>query len=454
MSSSKLTRHHETEKGQLAIVAWNSFSFVHWIVYFSIFTISFDIFLVINLGFNFRISQLLLIPVIIYVLATRLNARNSIVPLGYGLLLAWTLFIILFVQNSLFPTRSIGYVFWLVFNVLTIFCVVQLFQSEQRLLQLLKCYIYSFVFVSFFGLIQFIFPLLRLSAPLVQQWWIPGVLARINGFSYEPSFFATYLLIGWVFVACLCKDNAYIINKKVLYFFYFLLTLVMFLSSSRMGWLIMLIWYMQYPILFVAKLFQGRLNIRLMKYALLFTTISIFFICIVVYIIGFDTISFLFSGLGIAGGASHSSDTRTHEFMDTLTIFMKSPIIGYSLGGISSAIGELRGIDVSDLEVAKMNEGMSVFAEVLAASGIVGGLFFVLYFIKLLCFPIKLMKAFNHQLYRPLLKALVIALIFELIILQFNQNILRPYLWMHIAILCCVYSVAQTSYRKQKTHDY
>ena len=42
---------------------------------------------------------------------------------------------------------------------------------------------------------------------------------------------------------------------------------------------------------------------------------------------------------------------------------------------------------------------------------------------------------------RYILISLVIALIMELVILQFNQNILRPYLWLHIAMLSAYFNI-------------
>lgn len=421
---------------------------MHWMLYVSVATVSFDVFLSINLGFNFRISQLFLMPVILYVAVTRLTSKRTVVPVGFYFLLVWSTFILLFVPNTSLPVRSAGYVFWLLFNIATIFIFVQLFRTAQRINQLIRYYIYSFCFVATFGLVQFILPLLGLGAPLVQQWWIPGVLARINGFSYEPSYFATYLIMGWVMVASLHKDKATIIAKRSLFSIYLLLTVAMILSSSRMGWLIMILWYLHYPVEFLFKLFCGGIDMRLFGKNLLIVVVCV--ICyILASVIGIDAIKFLIEGLGILGGSSHSSSTRINELLDTLAVFAESPFIGYSLGGVSSAIGELRGVHITDLEIAKDHEGMNVFAEVLAASGIIGGLVFAAYVALLFYLPIKFVRKSADSVFRPLVKALVISFGFELLMLQFNQNILRPYLWMHIAVLCCTYAVAQSYHKSQ-----
>ena len=44
------------------------------------------------------------------------------------------------------------------------------------------------------------------------------------------------------------------------------------------------------------------------------------------------------------------------------------------------------------------------------------------------------------------LRALVVSLIFEWAILQFNQNVLRLYLWVHIAVLAAVYATGRRQY--------
>jgi len=50
--------------------------------------------------------------------------------------------------------------------------------------------------------------------------------------------------------------------------------------------------------------------------------------------------------------------------------------------------------------------------------------------------------------FQPVLTALVWSLTMEFIILQFNQNILRPYVWFHIAVLSVVYAVAKDQMMK------
>ena len=76
---------------------------------------------------------------------------------------------------------------------------------------------------------------------------------------------------------------------------------------------------------------------------------------------------------------------------------------------------------------------MTVLLEILAASGVIGFILFLLYFMKTLIKPLL-----ENNI---ILKALVISLIIEFILLQFNQNIQRLYFWLHIAVLSMFYSI-------------
>lgn len=417
--------------------------------YLGLVTASFDIFMVFSIGFNFRASQFFLTIPIFVSIVDSLTKGKVRWPLGFLALLTWTFFIFLFIPNTNYLLRSLGYGFWLLFNVLLVFTAVKLFDNYKSIISLMKCYIYSFFFVALFGLFQFTLPIFGIDSPLVTQWWIQGILPRINGFSYEPSYFATYLLIGWVLSSYLLAVKSNLIKRQLLKTIFLIETLALFLSSSRMGWVMMLVWSLQYPILFFYRLIKGEIASRYFKYSLILIAIIGILFFFIIKVLGIERILFLLSGLGIAGSSSHSTYSRFREFLDTFQIFLNSPIIGYSLGGVSSAIGELRGIDVTSFDDAKNNEGMSVFTEVLAASGIIGFIPFALYIVKIVIKPIKISKKILNMDMRNLLKAMAFALIVELIILQFNQTILRLYLWLHIAILSAIYSVVSNSMRRR-----
>jgi O-antigen ligase len=154
----------------------------------------------------------------------------------------------------------------------------------------------------------------------------------------------------------------------------------------------------------------------------------------------------LLNGTGISDTAAHSVIERENSLEQTYDVFLEHPFIGRSLGGVSSAIADLQGERVESFEESKDFEGMNVFAEALAASGVFGIIPFVCFLVVSFHKPWQLARvapAFDSVLLRALLRSLF----FAWIVLQFNQNMLRPYLWTHLALLASVYAVA-SNYRR------
>ena len=410
----------------------------------AIFTSSFDIFLNVSIGFNFRFTQICIIASMTLFVLTKRDLR-FVVPVGFPYLLAWCFFIFLFIPNG-YLLRSAGYAVWLLFNVLAIILFVQSVRTTEDFRRLYALYIYSFVAVSLFGIVQFVMPLLGLGGPLVEQWWVRGLIARPNGFSYEPSYFATYLLIGWVITAYHLYNSPSYYPKPVSYLklAHGVITLAILLSTSRMGIVMIALWYVQYPVKFVLSVLR---NLRVKKTVLWICgglLVALLMVTALIAQIDFSVILRLLEGTGLFGTSSHSTTSgRLPTFVETLEVFGKSPIIGYSLGGVASALAEHRGVVVSNLAQLKSHEGVNVLAEALAASGLIGIIPFVAYFVALYRRSTQAMRSLNRSPLGNLMKALLLALTFELLILQLNQNILRPYLWIHIAMLSAAYQISK-----------
>lgn len=413
-------------------------------------TSSFDIFLVIEAGGNYRFCQIIA-PVLV-VLAIIKVAWGRIVPiLGAFPLAVWLAFQIAFIPVTSFWQKPAAYTLWLALDLGLVFSFVQLFSNELRsLTAILRWYVYSFALMAAFGVIQFTLPLLGMPAPLVTQWWIRDVLPRANGFSYEPSYFATYLLIGFVFVGSLRRGRSSLLPRTTLLIVYLLTALGILVSSSRVGVAFLLLdvflSQLQPFASFLADLRTFRIS--LLKAAALIPSL----LCIgVICALGAAASSLieknpaiallLLNGTGISDTAAHSVVQRENALQETVTVFLKHPLVGRSLGGVSVAIADLEGKKVNSFEASKDFEGMSVFAEALAGSGVIGIVPFVWFLITTVRRPLKLARI-TPASYSVLLRALVRSLLFAWAILQFNQNMLRPYLWTHLAILATVYAAA------------
>lgn len=416
-------------------------------------TSSFDILLVLQAGGNYRFCQLL--TLLLFALAFLRASAGSMLPtLGILPLAGWLIFLVLFIPTSGFWPKSAGYCLWLLLNILLMFSFVQLFGDSWHYIEyLVGWYAYSFAIVAAFGIVQFSLPLLGYRSLLVAQWWIPGQLARVNGFSYEPSYFATYLLIGFVFVRALKHAGSKMLSPRSLSIISWLTGIGIVLSSSRMGILFLIADVMSYLAVpwrsLSNDLFRMRIAPRKLKAlgpSLLWIGAFGVILLVAVRIARSNPMLVLMflGGTGISGTAAHSVVQRETAFTDTLQIFLNHIFIGTSLGGVSPAIAALHGATVRSFDDTKAFEGMSVFAEALAASGIVAIIPFVWFVIATVRKPLQLAR-YVASPYSDLLRALVRSLLFTWAILQFNQNMLRPYVWVHLAVLATVYASAAQS---------
>jgi hypothetical protein len=422
----------------------------------AILTSSFDIFLVIEAGGNYRLCQVL-VPILLALALLRARHAGETPTLGATPLCFWLTFQVLFIPATNFWPKSLGYCLWLMLNYALLFSFVQLFSdSVAKLKTILRWYVISFALIAIFGIVQLALSLLGLGAPLVTQWLVPDQMARANGFSYEPSYFATYLLIGFVFVGALRRAKSDLLHRRLFLVVYWIVAAGIFASSSRMGIIFFFVdvllnhllpWWVVLKNAAKLRLTPAMLkalgpSIAYFGFAFLFATATA-----TVFEENPEIAFRVLAGTGLSDTAAHSVVERADSFGETLTVFLQHPIVGRSLGGMSAAIAENRGETIHSFEDAKTVEGMSVFAEALAASGVIGVVPFVWFVVITIQKPLALART-TPPFYAALLRALVRSLIFAWAILQFNQNVLRPYLWTHLAILATVYATALQAAKK------
>lgn len=400
-------------------------------------TSSFDKFLVLDAGVTIRISQImLLLPMMVGVARFSLARRPYAQP-GIALAILWACISFVAMVLHGYSTRAVGYNIWLVFDLVLVLSTSELFDTWGKAAYLIKWYLYSFAVTALFGIVQFAAAYSVGLDLLVSQWIVPNRVPRVNGFSYEPSYFSTYLLIGWIICAAYVQKQPKYWPVVRLRLIFILISVALILSTSRMGYIAMGLWVLRYFVDQIRR-FDYRSK-RLKKICLI--------ILVTLAIIGSalpslkrgspGKLKFLFEGSGLAGTASHSVDTRKLRTNDTFRVFLKNPVIGVGMGGVAEEIAKADGLNYHDHEVLKISEGMCVGAEVLAGTGILG-------FLSLGCYLGSLIRKALRQAGRSgqqvalLLRALSYSLIAELLLLQFNQNILRPYVWLHIAILCTI----------------
>lgn len=402
--------------------------------FLSVLTSSFDIFGMVNIGgFNFRFCQLAILPVfVLYFTAIILRQKISF-PVGFKCFLIWVVFQLLFCFRSPNLKNALGYYLWLVFNMLIVLSTYYYCERAYSWKWLIKMYLLSFGIMAIIGLIQLILYACGINFYVKQIW--SSRLARINGFSYEPSYYATYMLMGlatfgWLILS---KKEKWISGKHINAGF-LLVFISLFLSSSRMGWLMMAAFILLEVIYNLGHgIFKtGKINRKLFIIIALGTILIGMSIISVVLFLKID-LSLFIVGLGLPGHSSHSAMPRIEGLLTCIEIFLKSPIIGYSLGGVDPMIAAQQGMTYSTLD---NGAAMSIMGELLVANGIIGLIPFCLYFMALVFRKCKTSKN------KSIVMALRVAMVFELAILCFNQNILRPYVWWHVAVLSALLKTA------------
>lgn|GEM_PF-2734068 len=430
--------------------------------------ISSDLFLSIEISeATIRFSYMVFFVVFIFWIFYFFLTKNFIIPYdrSYIPLLFFCFISFISSLNSVFPLKSLIYALWTVFSALTILFLVW-YSHKNRLSNLdwiLKIYFYSFFVITIFGLYQFLLPFLfGKKTPFVMQWWQDTHrFARINGLSYEPSYFATYLLMGCFIWFILWKRKSDIVNYKGIILISIML--IIFLSSSRLGWLgIALV--IAYGLMesLGDSLINKRLTRQNVKFFTAFILIALFAgIVILLIIYNKDTFRFLFKGTGLFNTADFSVEIRNTRTLQTFAVFLDNPInfiFGVGPGGVGAYMAanpENFNIATVSFEQLWATEPSNLFAEILASVGIIGFAFFAWFIINISRRLWGLYKSSNLiKKYRTVCLALFCGLIIELVILQFNQNYLRPYLWLHIGISIATINVLEYMLKNNESPAY
>lgn len=411
--------------------------FIEILLFLSVLTCSFDIVLNIEInGYNIRFTQLMLIlPIVIFGIKF-IEYGKLILPLGFIELTIYVLLNTVFLLNAKYLITSIGYEFWLLLNYFTIPMVVAFFgENIKKLRLLLRIFILSFVFVSVIGILQLImFKLFDINLYMVQ---FDGKNGRINGFCFEPSYYTTYLITGFILVFYLIEtQNSFLFSKKIMKLFSIIIGSAIIFSTSRMGILAVVMFICYRVLALICKVLHIRgtrlkFSINDVKRLALYTFLLMAFVYIAFYMVKYhkNIVLRLLSGIGIGGTSAHSSKFRIEGMNNVIELIKSSPLIGCSLGDITPRICSF---------YTGPQTSACVLLEQFAATGIIGGMCFSIYMAKL-CLSYKKLKKFqDHPLY-DVLKGMCLGVFFQFILLNMNQNILRPYVWINYSILSAVF---------------
>ena len=406
-----------------------------------------DLWPTVKIGFTFRFTQLCMLAAAALMISRRYQSLRAVT--GFRWLYAFILTIVLELPFSAYPLRSIGYTFWAITDVLTIVVFVEYFETLKNIERLIRWFTTSFIVIAIFGCVQFVVGLGGHSL-FTTEWWIPGLLPRVNGLSYEPSYYATYLIVGWIYSAYLLENGAKFPSRRLQLMCFMSTTIALVICTSRMGWLMMILWIVfrlsRAAVLGIVSGVLNRAAFRRIVIAVLALGAgsSVVLIHQSEMANSLNDVSFLAQGLGLFGESSHSARPRLDRLEDTWKVFQRHPIFGVGIGALPVEIARQSDEGIFNLRDAKMHQGMSIFVELLASTGLLGGAI-VIGFSLAIMRELKDISSHCTSSLRTPLSAIGWGIVWMVGILQFNQNFLRIYLFADLGVLLACISVLKSN---------
>lgn len=419
------------------------------LIWASILTSSFDIVLSFEVfGITVRATQLLAAAVMVVFFVEIVCGAKPRLPVSYGYLVIVLLFNTLWLYRARSLSNALGYDLWLAFDILEILAFSHYLSTYETLESLIRKYILCFDVLAAIGILQFFLQFADIRFFATQFGETPyGIMHRANGFTYEPSYYATYMLIGCA--ACLYlmeKRNECAMDKRLLCTSTALNTVALVLSTSRMGWLILAAYLVGRSALGLQRSVRKHTRNKTELAKLLAAPLLVLLLA-GTFVIGVrqgNTLALVYTqGLGL-GGDIRSSGPRLNALLDTWELFKSSPFMGVSLGGLDSEIAYNGGLSYT----SELNGSFSmcVSAEALAAYGLTGAIFFFkyIYDTTIGCYRRIRTDGKMDQQQKQLVYALLLGHVLIFAALQLNQNILRQPYWAHLAVISAAQLLSTT----------
>lgn len=396
-------------------------------------TSSFDLFLCVEIkGYNFRIAQLLTVGVYALAIADWVLTKQFKPVMGLSWLIGFVILNIVFTFNTVLPKWNLLYDFWLVTLLLLVVSVNQLYHEERE--RLLELYLWSFACMACLGIIQFIYALCGWSQWMIIQTWSEAI-PRINGFCYEPSYYSTYLVVGWFICSFLLMYRQRQLRSCPIRLFFMLISVALVLSSSRMVFIPVLAWIVfvfirTVVISFREKKTDGEQLLTLGLHLTIPLLLWAYSQLAEKRIGEGATTSVLLGTIGTV--TTDNIDWRLNGWLNTWKVFLKSPLIGCGLGGVNAQVGVIQGLSIPEIEATGRGLSGNIFLEMLAATGIAGGICFLMYGWQVLR---QYLKADIGKPLGIFQRAVIVAFLAECFMLAMNQNMLRIYFWCAISVM-------------------
>lgn len=353
-------------------------------------------------------------------------------PLFVALLML-TLSVTLSFLFSPYKTRCLPFFGWYGVTIVGYLLLPYLLIHEYDAHKVMRLYIASFLLVGLYAALQLLLSLGGLMDPFVSQV-IAERFARPSAFAYEPSYYALYMtpcivMVNYHFLAD--RERPFFILGRLTLSKVLFINALYFVSTSTSA-------FFAFAIFCCALIFFSEVRRHLFKYLLLSTLLFCALALLSPFLMRTYFLKFFYSGF-----MSHGSFfERWVGIENAWAAFLSHPYFGVGLGGCPAYFYEMYLSGHSEYTFLfssqafadtstplKFLEPMNVLTEVLASLGILGllSLLTLLYL-----FVMKAREALMVD--RSLGGALLLSVLLMLIVLQFNQGMLRTYVWTHFTL--------------------
>lgn len=397
----------------------------------AIITAPFDELFVIEVGgLTLRFSLIFIMAACFCLLMGWRQRKEILVPVGSNLLISLLILngVFSFINSSGSLMMQLGYQIWFALDVMLVLLCVNLFLKEKDKHLLFILWTGVFLAMAVICIIQLLLGIWGI--PFYQEQYF-GRLPRCDAFLSEPSYYACFVLPGWVTFAWLLEQREeYIFSRKAQWGIWLLFTVTLMFSTSRMGILMTAAWLV---FRLMAVCFAQRSVRRDRLKVLAFLIVASVLALLMVWLIYAIANNELFAVKNAIPPAQEDfsdrimdtagSDTpRIEGMVWTLRAFWENHLwVGSSLGGVYAEVMHLAPENVWQVS--------NLCAELLVALGLPGFLVLVAYLLRLVQKSVVAGKS------NKIVIAVLWGILWQLGILQFNNNGLRIYVWVNIALL-------------------
>lgn len=336
----------------------------------------------------------------------------------FGYLFAVHCFSILYSQN---PISSAGFTLFFAFNFIFYFLLTINIATVFGFKRIFYIYRMSFICVGAYAMLQVISSMCGVYLPVAGQRM--GSIVRGQVFCYEPSYYALY------FTPFIMFENARTLmhSSEGISRGWLILYNLFFLMSTSTGCLFAYLFFVVAFMLFNPTFWKAAFQF-LSWVALLFSSFALLFQS------GFEMLlKFFYQGL-----KQGSIVERWSGIERDWAIFMEFPLTGVGAGAISTYARKKIMGDVVwwDGDILHSFTPTNVTIEVLASFGLIGavGFGFLLWRIARDLWDAMCISNLTYE-EQVMLRSLGISLLVLFFVLQFNQSIMRVYVWIYVAML-------------------